>query len=82
MDLAETCTTISNADTIDQELMTVLETIFKSITCINGSFLYETGVNNCCTTRYSGVNMLLAEQAFEYVQKLENETIKQIVSNF
>lgn len=80
MDLAETCASISNENTIDMELMTTLETIFKSQACINASFIYESDVDNSRTSRYSGVNMELAEKAFHYVQKLENETLKQVVS--
>lgn len=59
--------------------MTELETLFRSPACINASFLHENSGNMCCTQRYSGVNLALAEKAFSHIRKLENESLKQVV---
>lgn len=80
VDLAETCASLSQQDTVDLDLMTVIETLFRSQACMNASFLHENMGNLCCTSRYPGVNVGLAEQAFHLIQNLENESLKEVVS--
>lgn len=81
VDLAETCASLSQQDTVDLDLMTVLETLFRSQACMNASFLYANMGNLCCTSRCPGVNVALAEQAFQLIQNLENESLKEVVSD-
>lgn len=80
VDLGEKCAAYGRNDTVDLDLMSELETLFRSPACINASFLHENAGNSCCTHRYSGVNLSLAEQAFNYIRNLENESLKQVVS--
>lgn len=79
--MAETCASLSQQDTVDLDLMTLIETLFRSQACINASFLHENMGNLCCTSRYPGVNVGLAEQAFHIIQNLENESLKEVVSD-
>lgn len=79
VDIAETCVAFAKEDTADLELMIVLETLFKSLACINASFLNKQAGNASCTSKYSGVDISQAEIAFGSIQKMENEALKQII---
>lgn len=64
------------------ELMTSIEILFKSLACINSSFLFDTndsGNNTSCSLKYSGVNILQAENVFDLLRKMENDALKQVV---
>lgn len=80
MDLAKTCASIDRNETVDLELMSSVEILFKSLACINGSFLSANDKHLCCSTRNPGVNIADAEQAFDFIRKMENNTLKEIVS--
>lgn len=64
------------------ELMTAIETIFKSLACMNGSFLSKNDRQLCCSKRNSGVDIAEAEKAFDFVRKMENDSLKTIVRLF
>lgn len=78
--IAESCSKFDKNDTIDMDLISTMEVIFKSQACFNASFLVNTLGNFSCTPKSSGIDVVEAEKAFAYVAKLENETLKQIVS--
>ncbi len=61
--------------------MSTMEVIFKSQACFNASFLVNTTGNFSCTSRHSGIDVVEAEKAFSYIAKMENDTLKQIVSH-
>lgn len=60
--------------------MTAIETVFKSLACINGSFLTQTEKKLCCSKRNSGVDIAEAEKSFDFISKMENDSLKTIVS--
>lgn len=62
------------------DLISTMELIFKSQSCFNASFLVNTTGNFSCTSKSSGIDVAEAEKAFSYISKLENDTLKQIVS--
>lgn len=80
IDLIDFCASIGRNDTVDLTLMSSIEVIFKSLSCMNGSFLLSNGEHNCCSTKNHGVNLSDAQKAFAQIQKMENTTLKTIVS--
>lgn len=76
-ELAEKCSKCESMVPVDLDVMTAIEVIFKSISCINGSFLLSSSL--CCTTKHHGVDMGEAEQAFEAIRKIENESLKSLI---
>ncbi|CAG9828985.1 unnamed protein product [Diabrotica balteata] len=72
---------ISAKDTVDQDVWTFLETAFKSLACMNGSFLLDNDAHYICNIRHHGVNVAVAEDAFSYIAKIENESIKNLIWN-
>lgn len=79
MNLAEHCARIEKDETVDLTLMSSIETLFRSLACINGSFLQSNDTHMCCTTRNHGLNMADADIAFGYIRKMENLSLKNIV---
>lgn len=61
--------------------MSSVETLFKSLACINGSFLLENDAHMCCTSKNHGLNIADAEIAFGFIRKMENLSLKSVVSN-
>lgn len=80
MSLAEQCMEIGKDETVDLDFMSVVETIFKSLPCINASFLIENDGHLCCNIRNPGMNLGEAEKAFDLIRKMENESLKHVVS--
>lgn len=78
--LAENCAKVGKEETVDMELLTTIETVFKSLACINGSFLSKNDRHLCCSKRNSGVDFAEAEKAFDIIRKMENDNLKTIVS--
>lgn len=70
----------AGADDSNVELVAAIETVFKSMECINGSFLRENDRHLCCSKRNAGVDVAEAERAFDFVRKMENDKLKKIVS--
>lgn len=58
-----------------------METVFRSLACLNGSFLQSNDAHMCCTMKNHGLNMADAEIAFGYLGKMENLSLKSIVRN-
>lgn len=79
MNLAEHCAIIEKDETVDLTLMSSIETLFRSLACINGSFLQSNDTHMCCTIRNHGLNMADADIAFGYIRKMENLSLKNIV---
>lgn len=82
MALAEACAKLGKEETVDMNLMTTIETVFKSLACINGSFLSKKERHLCCSKRNSGVDIAEAEKAFDIIRKMDNDNLKTIVSGF
>lgn len=62
--------------------MSSFETLFRSLACLNGSFLQSGEAHMCCSRKNPGINMDEAEIAFGYIRKMENLSLKNIVSKF
>lgn len=80
VELAKECADVKKNETVDLDLMSSVETIFKSLSCLNGSFLTDNDEHANCSKRNSGVDIVKVEEAFEYIRKMENENLKSVVS--
>lgn len=80
-DLAKQCASIDKDETVDLTFMSSVETLFKSLACINGSFLKLSDQHMCCTSKNPGIDVADAEIAFDNIRKMENSSLKSIVSN-
>lgn len=80
VDLAKQCAQVGENDSVDLELMSSIEQIFKSLASINGSFLTENNAHLGCSSRNPGVSIVNAENAFEFIRKMENKNLKEVVS--
>lgn len=80
VELAESCAALGKNENVDMELMTAIETVFKSLACMNGSFLSKNDRQLCCSKRNAGVDIAEAEKAFDFIRKMENDSLKTIVS--
>lgn len=78
-DILKSCSEIESTDNVDMDLLTSIELIFKSQSCINGSFLLDNEGHYCCTSKHSGLNIELADLSFNYLRKTENENVKQLI---
>lgn len=57
-----------------------METIFSSQACINCSFLLPQNEHFCCTSKHHGVDVSFAEQCFQILSTVANESIQRLVS--
>lgn len=57
-----------------------MEQIFKSQACLNGSFLLSQDKHFSCSSRNYGMDLKAAQAAFDNLRKVENQSIKQVVS--
>ncbi|XP_055912225.1 probable E3 ubiquitin-protein ligase HERC4 isoform X2 [Eupeodes corollae] len=79
--LAKECLKVEKEDAIDMDLLGSIELIFKSLECLNGSFLLDDDNHYCCTSKHHGVDLLKATEVFDDIRKIENESLKQIILN-
>uniref|UniRef100_A0A182QFN5 HECT domain-containing protein n=1 Tax=Anopheles farauti TaxID=69004 RepID=A0A182QFN5_9DIPT len=70
---------IGTDETVELDLMSAVETIFKSLACMNGSLLLPNDEHYCCTSKHPGVDISAAEQAFDQIRKIERESIRQLI---
>ncbi|XP_050097648.1 probable E3 ubiquitin-protein ligase HERC4 isoform X1 [Anopheles aquasalis] len=77
--MSEELAAIKPDDTVELDLMSAVETIFKSLACINGSLLLPNDEHFCCTSKHPGVDMVAATEAFEQVRKIEHESLRQLI---
>ncbi|XP_049804341.1 probable E3 ubiquitin-protein ligase HERC4 isoform X1 [Schistocerca nitens] len=75
----EECGRVLPDETVDQDLMTYVETVFSSQACINSSFLLQDDGHYCCTSRHHGVDLTVAERFFTLLSKIENQSIKRLI---
>lgn len=77
-DLIDQCTRMGENDPVDQELLSSMETTFNSLPCMNGSFLHSQ--QKCCSLKNHGINMDDATTSFAVIQRIKNQTLKDVVS--
>lgn len=80
LELASSFSDLPKDSNVDLDVISILEVIFKNQACLNASFLKETEEHTPCTSKNHGVDIAIAENAFEYIRKVENESIKNLVS--
>lgn len=78
VDLIDQCTRIGENDPVNQQLLSSMETTFNSLPCMNGSFLHSQ--QKCCSMKNHGINMDDATTSFALIQKIKNQTLKDVVS--
>lgn len=78
-ELSESCATIKHDETVDSELLTSVEVVFKSLACFNASFLIDNHQHLCCSSKHHGVNIPEAEAAFDFIRKIEHENLKSLI---
>lgn len=70
---------VESNSTVDMDLLSIVELIFKSQACLNASFLLPDFGHFCCTSKHHGIDLNAAEKAFDYLRKVENESLKSVV---
>lgn len=65
---------------VDQEFLSYLEIVFRSLACLNGSFLLANEQHYYCTSKHHGVDLEMAEKTFTLIARCENSSIKDLVS--
>lgn len=78
-ELIEQCAKADENDTVDFRLMSSIEIIFKSLSCINGSFLSLNGGHMNCSMKNHGINIKSATAAFHLIQTVKKQTLKSVV---
>lgn len=73
------CLKASSKGSVDQEILVYLETVFKNLACINGSFLLSNNQHYGCSSKHHGVDMEEAEKTFSLIGKCENGSIKDLI---
>uniref|UniRef100_A0A1B0DQI6 HECT-type E3 ubiquitin transferase n=1 Tax=Phlebotomus papatasi TaxID=29031 RepID=A0A1B0DQI6_PHLPP len=79
LELASSFSDLPKDSNVDLDVISTLEVIFKNQACLNASFLKETEEHTPCTSKNHGVDVAIAENAFEYIRKVENESIKNLI---
>lgn len=69
-------------ETVDQDVLSYIETTFKSLSCFNGSFLLPDEQHYYCSSKHHGVDIEMAEKTFSVIGAFENNSIKELVSYF
>ncbi|CAG9857321.1 unnamed protein product [Phyllotreta striolata] len=80
-DYAKTLLRISPKSKVDQDVWNFLETVFKSLACLNGSFLLPDDEHYYCTSKHHGVDVATTDAAFSSIGKIENKSIKELIWN-
>lgn len=72
---------IPSRSLVDQDILSFLETYFKSLSCLNGSFLLDGEKHYYCTRKHHGVDMQVVDEVFTLIGRIENDSIKELASN-
>lgn len=75
----KSCIDIPCDSTADSDLWAYLEHVFKSLACINASFLLPNGEHYCCTSKHHGLNLEAAEKGFSWIGKIENDSVRELI---
>lgn len=78
-EITESCAKIKNDESIDMELITTLEIVFKNLACLNASFLLENNRHLCCTSKHHGVDIKQAEETFDHIRKIDHDNLKTLI---
>ncbi|XP_023212760.1 probable E3 ubiquitin-protein ligase HERC4 [Centruroides sculpturatus] len=72
---------VKAADCVPQDLMSYIEDVFSSSSCLNGSFLLSNNMHYDCSTRNHGIDINEAKSGFHHIKSAENSTIPELVGN-
>ncbi|XP_008552683.1 probable E3 ubiquitin-protein ligase HERC4 isoform X2 [Microplitis demolitor] len=64
---------------LDHDLMMYLETVFRSQSCMNASFLLDNDNHYGCSSKHSGVNVEQASRLFGIISDIQNNTIQELI---
>ncbi|XP_030753015.1 probable E3 ubiquitin-protein ligase HERC4 isoform X2 [Sitophilus oryzae] len=70
---------IPSKQPVDQDVLSILETAFKSLACLNASFLLEDEKHYYCTSKHHGVDIKCAEDTYDLIGKIEHESIQSLI---
>ncbi|KAK0090592.1 hypothetical protein PV325_010558 [Microctonus aethiopoides] len=73
------CQRIPTGMTLDDELITYLETVFRHQACINASFLLANDAHYGCSSKHSGIDVDQASRIFGMISDLQNNTIQELI---
>ncbi|XP_076636822.1 HECT and RLD domain containing E3 ubiquitin ligase 4 isoform X2 [Colletes latitarsis] len=73
------CQRVPPGSPIDHDLMTYLETVFKSQACLNGSFLLNNDNHYGCSSKQHGLDLNQASRSFGIIRELDNNTIQELI---
>ncbi|CAD7081549.1 unnamed protein product [Hermetia illucens] len=78
-EMTKACAEVPAEGSVDLDLLSNIELIFKSQACINGSCLLPNDEHYCCTSKHHGIDIAAAEEIFKNIRRIENESLKQII---
>lgn len=81
LEMAERMAQLAEHESVDLEFLSSVEQIFKSLPCMNASFLTKDNTHSGCSSRNPGVSIEQSETIFQNISRIENRSLKQIVSN-
>lgn len=73
------CQRVPANSPVDHELMTYLETVFKSLSCVTGSFLLKNDARYGCSNKHHGMDINQASKLFGIIRELDNSTIQELI---
>ncbi|XP_077295148.1 HECT and RLD domain containing E3 ubiquitin ligase 4 isoform X2 [Arctopsyche grandis] len=73
------CRLLKDGEQVGQDLLAYLETVFKSLNCLNASFLTPSLSHYCCNTKNNGVDINQVMEAFGTIGQIENTTVKEVI---
>ncbi|XP_019887375.1 probable E3 ubiquitin-protein ligase HERC4 isoform X1 [Ooceraea biroi] len=73
------CQKIPPGMQVNHELMTYIETVFRSQACINASFLLANDQHYGCSSKNHGIDIECAIKLFGIIAELENNTIQELI---
>ncbi|XP_043466153.1 probable E3 ubiquitin-protein ligase HERC4 isoform X1 [Leptopilina heterotoma] len=75
------CQKVPFGASVDHDLLTYLETVFRSLACINASFFLANDAHYGCSSKHHGIDINQAKKLFGIISELDNVTIKELISS-
>lgn len=73
------CQELTSSCSVDQDMLAYLETVFKSLACLNASCLLRGDEHYGCNSKRHGIDLHSAEHLFSRIAQVENDTIRELV---
>ncbi|XP_043288767.1 probable E3 ubiquitin-protein ligase HERC4 isoform X2 [Venturia canescens] len=78
-DRISVCLGIPMGAPVDHDLMTYLETVFRSQACMNASFLIENDAHYTCSSKHHGVDTNKVIEIYGTISEFVNTTINELI---